>query len=140
MAANTHSTTHNGNTLRTRLNPIKLPICKTERLTMGNFIGFNPTNQFVSSSQPNILTCKPLTTIYEVGTRAENCGPERLRNLPEVTPLVSGQNKDLSEPKLNIPIPKNISSQESGRSCPLFHPSPAPTARSKPLNARSINE
>ena len=52
MAANTHSTTHNGNTLRTRLNPVKLPICKTERSTMGNFIGFNPTYQLVSSSRP----------------------------------------------------------------------------------------
>lgn len=106
MAANTHSTTHNGNTLRTRLNPIKLPICKTERLTMGNFIGFNPTNQFVSSSQPNILTCKPLTTIYEVGTRAENCGPERLRNLPEVTPLVSGKTRIYLNPSSTFPSPR----------------------------------
>lgn len=67
MAANTHSTTHNGNTLRTTLNLINLPISKTERSTMDNFIGFNPTYQLVSSSQPNISTCKPLTTTYEVG-------------------------------------------------------------------------
>ena len=73
MAANTHSTTHNGNTLRTTLNLINLPISKTERSTMDNFIGFNPTYQLVSSSQPNISTCKPLTTTYEVGEVKWSC-------------------------------------------------------------------
>ena len=52
MAANIHSTAHNGSIFHTRLNPIKVPICKSERSTVSNFIGLNPTYQLVSSSQP----------------------------------------------------------------------------------------